>query len=200
LTITDSATGSPQTVTLSGTGQDFSMASSSSSATVSPGQTANYSLAIAPGGGFNQTVSFSCVGAPAMSTCAVTPNSLTLSGSAASSVTVAVTTAAGSASFPQLRGIPPNGNLRAAWLSVVVFVLLLGSFVAHGRKRSLPLARPLAFGCLLLVVLVLSSCGGGGNHSGTGTPAGAYTLTVTGTFNSGSTTLTHNTILTLVVQ
>jgi FG-GAP-like repeat/Cep192 domain 4/HYDIN/CFA65/VesB-like, Ig-like domain len=200
LTITDSATGSPQTVTLSGTGQDFSMASSSSSATVSPGQTANYTLAIAPGGGFNQTVSFSCVGAPAMSTCAVTPNSLTLSGSAASSVTVAVTTAAGSASFPQLRGIPPNGNLRAAWLSVVVFVLLLGSFVAHGRKRPLPLARPLAFGCLLLVVLVLSSCGGGGNHSGTGTPAGTYTLTVTGTFNSGSTTLTHNTILTLVVQ
>ena len=200
LTITDSATGSPQTVTLNGTGQDFSMASSSSSATVSPGQTANYTLAIAPGGGFNQTVSFSCVGAPALSTCSVSPNSLALSGSAASSVTVAVTTAAGSASFPQLRGIPPNGNLRAAWLSVVVFVLLLGSFVAHGRKRPLPLARPLTFGCLLLVVLVLSSCGGGGNHSGTGTPAGTYTLTVTGTFNFGSTTLTHDTILTLVVQ
>jgi FG-GAP-like repeat/Abnormal spindle-like microcephaly-assoc'd, ASPM-SPD-2-Hydin len=200
LTINDSAAGSPQTVTLNGTGQDFSMASSSSSATVSPGQTANYTLAITPGGGFNQKVSFSCAGVPALSTCAVTPNSLTLSSSAASSVTVAVTTTGNSASLPQLRWIPPNGNLGTAWLSVAVFTLLLGAFFAHGRKRPLPFARPLAFGCLLLVVLVLSSCGGGGNHGGTGTPAGTYTLTVTGTFNSGSTTLTHNTTLTLVVQ
>jgi len=47
----------------------------------------------------------------------------------------------------------------------------------------------------------MSACGGGNSSSGGGgTPAGTYTLTVTGSFTSGSTTLTHNTKLTLVVQ
>jgi hypothetical protein len=189
-------------VTLNGTGEDFSMASSSSSAMVSPGNTANYTLAITPGGGFNQTVSFSCVGTPALSTCSVSPNSLALSGSASSSVTVAVTTTGNSASLPQLRGFPPTGNLRSLWLSVAVFILLLGSIIAYSRKRPFQLIRPLAIACLLFVVTILCSCGGGGggNHGGTGTPAGTYTLTVTGTFNSASTKLTHSTTLTLVVQ
>ena len=35
---------------------------------------------------------------------------------------------------------------------------------------------------------------------GGGTPVGTYTLTVTGTFTSGSTALTHATMVTLVVQ
>jgi len=60
LTITDDAAGSPHTVTLSGTGQDFSVAlSSSSTATVNPGQTAKYTLSVTPSGGFNQTVALS---------------------------------------------------------------------------------------------------------------------------------------------
>lgn len=204
LTITDSATGSPQTVTLNGTGEDFSMVSSSSSATVSPGQTANYTVAIAPGGGFNQTVSFSCAGAPALSTCSVSPNSLALSGSGSSSVSVSVTTAAGSTSLPQLHGRPPMGNWLAAWSCAAVLAAVLSFVFACGRKRPLAVIRPLAFAGLLLLVTILASCGGGGSgggtHGGTGTPAGTYTLTVTGTFNSGSTTLTHNTALTLVVQ
>jgi hypothetical protein len=51
LTITDNATGSPQTVTLTGSGQDFSVnPSAAASATVSAGQTASYSIALAPGG------------------------------------------------------------------------------------------------------------------------------------------------------
>jgi hypothetical protein len=52
LTVTDSASNSPQTVSLTGTGQDFSLApSSSSTATVAPGQSAKYAVAVAPGGG-----------------------------------------------------------------------------------------------------------------------------------------------------
>ena len=47
LTIADNAPGSPQTVTLSGLGQDFSVTpTSSQAATVTPGQTASYSLTI----------------------------------------------------------------------------------------------------------------------------------------------------------
>jgi hypothetical protein len=69
-TVVDSAGNSPQVITLTGNGEDFSMASSgSSTATVSPGGTAKYTIAIAPAGGFKQTVSFTCSGAPAGFVC-----------------------------------------------------------------------------------------------------------------------------------
>jgi len=52
LTITDSAINSPQTVPLSGMGQDFSVTpSSSSTATVAPGQAANYTVQSRPAAG-----------------------------------------------------------------------------------------------------------------------------------------------------
>jgi len=73
LTVTDSASRSPQTAASTGIGQDFSLApGSQTTATVSPGQSASYKVAAAPGGGFNQTVTLSCTGAPAQSTCSVT--------------------------------------------------------------------------------------------------------------------------------
>src|SRR5215469_8642947 len=79
LTITDTASDSPQTVTLTGTGQDFSLATTSTTtATVAPGQTANYTLAVAPAGGFNQNVTLACGGVPGLSMCNVSPSSLTL--------------------------------------------------------------------------------------------------------------------------
>ena len=61
----------------------------------------------------------------------------------------------------------------------------------------------LAFLCFLSLGITSSACGnnsssGGGGRAGT--PAGTYNLTVSGTFTSGSTTLTHHTKLTLVVQ
>jgi len=47
----------------------------------------------------------------------------------------------------------------------------------------------------------MSGCGGGSSTPATVAPqATTYDLTVTGTFTSGSTTLTHNAKLTLVVQ
>src|SRR3989442_4451144 len=67
LTITDNAPGSPHTVALLGTGQDFSLGAalgSSTSAIVAAGATATYNLSITPGGGFAGTRSFSCAGGP----------------------------------------------------------------------------------------------------------------------------------------
>ena len=44
-------------------GQDFSVgASGAASATVTPGQTATYTIALAPAGGFSQTITLSCGG------------------------------------------------------------------------------------------------------------------------------------------
>jgi hypothetical protein len=204
LTVTDNATNSPQTASLTGTGQDFSMApGSQTSATVSPGQTASYKVAVAPDGGFDQTVTLSCSGAPAQSTCSVSPSSVKLSGSAATA-TVTVTTAGGSAALTQpVDGL--GGNLFRSWsaLSGTLVLAMLASFAGWRRERRPRLLYGLAFLCLLSVGVTMSACGGGGGSGsggGSGTQAGTYNLTVTGTFTSGSTNLTHKTSLTLIVQ
>ncbi len=205
LTVTDNASNSPQTASLTGTGQDFSLSpGSQTSATVSPGQAASYKVAVAPDGGFNQTVTLSCSGAPAQSTCSVSPSSIKLSGSA-STATVTVTTAGSSAGLTQpING--PSGNMFGSWLALsgTLGLAMLVSLAGCGRERRPRLLYGLAFLCLLSVGVTMSACGGGGSGSGSGggggTQAGTYNLTVSGTFTSGSTNLIHKTNLTLVVQ
>src|SRR5208337_402275 len=121
-----------------GIGQDFSVAPSSpSSATVTPGQTAKYTVAVAPGGGFNQTVTLTCSGAPAQSTCSVSPSSVKLNGSAPAPVTVTVTTAGTSASLAHPSGFSQAGIRPALWLafSGLPGLVLLGSLRRSSRKR-----------------------------------------------------------------
>jgi hypothetical protein len=194
LTITDDAPDSPQTVALSGSGGnpslELSIASgSSSSAKVTAGSNATYSLSIG-GGGMSGTASLSCTGAPRGAVCSV-PATEQVSASTASNFTATVTTtSAGQAS------IRPHGFGTAPW--VWAFSLLAFISLPRVTKRC-TIVRAL---CLVpLSVLLLCSCGSGGSQTvtqnqNTGTPVGAYTLTVTATV--GSTTQTQN--LTLVVQ
>jgi uncharacterized protein (DUF2141 family) len=203
LTVTDDAAGSPQTVPLAGVGQDFSVApSSSSSATVTPGQRAQYTIAVAPLGGFNQMVTLSCTGAPTMSTCSVSPSEVKLSGSGSTPVTVSVATTGSSATLMYPGGLTPTRIKLALWLALsgLPGVVLLGS----GRRKRRGRARfGLLLLCVLSVVLMWTACGGAsgnGNGGSGGTPVGSYNLTVTGQFSSGSANLVHSTKLTLVVQ
>lgn len=87
--------------------------------------------------------------------------------------------------------------------------LFLVAFGWWPRRRTWPMAervprRLTTFAGVLLFVLSVAACGGmGGSTDGAsspGTPAGNYTLTVTGTVISGSTTLAHTINLTLKVQ
>jgi len=205
LVVTDNAPGSPQSVALTGTLEDFSVtASSSSTQTVTPGQVANYSVTVSPLSGFNQTVSFSCSGAPAQSTCSVSPASVKLDGSNPAPVAVAVTTAGNSARLAHPAGFQSIGARAALWFAlfgVSGLVLLGGSGSRSRRQRSL--FNVLACLCLFSLAVTFSACGGGGAGTGsgvTGTPAGSYNLTVTGTFTAGSANLAHTAKLTLVVQ
>jgi hypothetical protein len=195
--IANNAPGSPQTAALSGTGQDFSVAPSGpSSATIAPGQAANYTVAVAPDGGFNQTVTLTCSGAPVGSSCSVSPSSVTLNGSSPASVKVTVNTAAASAS---LMG-SDHGSGLALWLGAGLLGFVLP--VTQGSERARQTLRTSLRGIVMLgavcLMMTWSACGGGSN--GAGTTAGTYTVTVTGTFTSGATNLARNTKLTLIVQ
>jgi hypothetical protein len=204
LSVSYNGAGSPQTVALTGSGQDFSMAASStSSATISAGQTATYSVALAPTSGFAQNVALNCAGGPAMSTCSVTPSSVSLSGTAAKTVTVSVATSSQGFASP-FAGVNPQQKTPLILLtSIVALVFLLtasSSLRPAGRLRWAPALGLVLLACL---TMTLTSCGGGSSSgaSGTGTAeAGTYTVTVTGNFSSGSANITHATKLTLVVK
>ena len=204
LSVADNVPGSPQGVSLTGTADvgDFSLSvTSQASQTVTPGQAANYAIAVAPISGFAQKVALSCSGAPAQSTCTVTPSSVTLDGTSSAPANVAVVTTAASASLVSPAGFPPAGIRLALWLAFFGLsgVVLLGG--GPGKRRGSAVYGLLLL-CMLCVVMMWSACGGGSSSSGSGggTPAGTYTLTVTGTYSSGSANLAHSTKLTLVVQ
>jgi hypothetical protein len=209
LTITDNAAGSPQTVTLTGIGEDFSVnPGAASSATVSPGQSASYTVGVAPIGGFAQSVALSCSGGPAQSTCAVSPSTIALSGTTAKTATVSVTTMAGAQAplLPFATDWPTRFWQTPQILAWIGMFLLIAVALSRWRQE-LRFRWTHAFALALLVCLgmTLTSCGGGsssggGGGGGGGTQAGTYTITVTGDFTSGSTNLTHTTKLTLVVQ
>jgi sugar lactone lactonase YvrE len=207
LTITDNddnTMGSMQTVSLSGTGVDFTLAmasGSSSSQTVSPGQTATYTLSVGAEGGSSLAVNLTCTGAPSESACSVSPSVAT----SGSNVTVSVATTAPSTIAPQTPPHPRLPDPRA--LLVLATLLACIAWAVRGWRRVGARARtvflPLAAG--LLLALALAGCGGGGgggssSSTNPGTPAGTYNLTVTGTAGSGSTALSHSVTLTLTVS
>ncbi|MGH9431063.1 MAG: FG-GAP-like repeat-containing protein [Terriglobia bacterium] len=222
MNITDNAKGSPQKVALTGTGQDFTLAIASGSSTsqsVSPGGTATYMLDTSGLGGLKATVSFTCAGAPAKSTCSVSPTTST-PGSTATAVTVTVTTQAASMAGPWFEETlrPLNGtNTKLMLLALVGMLLLLAGLWLGGHEKPTAARlftqkracrgyriRLIALPALLLLLaLGVAACGGGngmGSQTIPGTAAGTYNLTLTGTATVNSQVLMHNVPLTLIVK
>jgi hypothetical protein len=78
------------------------------------------------------------------------------------------------------------------WISVHV--------IARATQKLQPIYR-FAIMATLLIARTLNACGGGGtsdNHPGT--PAGFYSLGVTSTWNTASTTVHHDVHLSLTVN
>jgi hypothetical protein len=195
LTIVDNAAGSPQSVTLQGTGvAPVSVApgaGGSATATVSSGGTATYDLSLTAAPGFAGNVTMSCSGAPQNATCTVTPATFNLSDGGSAKFSVAVSTSAS-----QSAAIERRSPARLAGFGVASLLLLpLLTRVRRG-KRCFNLG--IAVMCL---TFWLSGCGGTSMTTPTNpapltTPAGTYQLTVTASASASQVKQS----LTLIVQ
>ena len=106
----------------------------------------------------------------------------------------------GNDSLRQFRGRP------TMLLAALMAMLILAWKFKTRKNQRLRWAPLVALGLVVGVGLTLTSCGGGSSGGGgggpvvTGTQTGTYTITVSASATTGSTTLTHSTKLTLIVQ
>ncbi len=182
----------------------FTLSIPNSSATVQAGQSANFTMNVTPEGKLASAIDFACSGLPSEAGCSFSPASLTL-GSSASQDTLTISTTAPSTSGLLPLGLPG----RPSWPLFAAIGLLAGLALLLTRKREQPARRKLRrlvwAGTLALAIgMTLAACGGGGSSSSSsggssssvaGTPAGTYTVTVTGT--SGSQDITAQVSLTV---
>ncbi len=170
---------------------DFSIGSNPTTLTIAPGGSATATITISALNGFTGSVNLSCAGAPLESTCTLNPTSVT-PGSPNSTLTV--TTTAPSAVFGYRRTKP--GSPAPVALLALGLLGLLGLAIAQKRLALSKAWRWSAVATLVVLAAVgMASCGGGGGGN-SGTPKGAYDLTVTG--SSGG--LTHSVQVSLNVQ
>ncbi len=91
LTLTDNNNGVPgsvQTVTLSGTGTDFTISATPAAQTIPSGHKAAYTITLMSVSGFTGSVSLACSGGPPNSTCTLSPSSVMLAGTSTAKGTV----------------------------------------------------------------------------------------------------------------
>lgn len=176
------------------TAPDFTIAASAlSPASVTPGGSATSTVTISPINSYAGTVDLTCAvtgsGTPAPA-CSLNPKS-------GNSSTLTVTTTGAAAALYQ-----PSNLFYAMWMPVVG-LSLVGMRFSTANSRGRKLLGFLLLGLLMAALFFLPACssssgGGGGGCSGC-TPAGSYTVTVTGT-DSVTSTLTHATTVTLTVN
>jgi hypothetical protein len=175
----------------------FNMAISPSSRTVAAGQTAQYTVQLNPLGAFANSVSLSVSGLPSASSFSFTSSSITFNGSSSASTVLNLTTTPQpvaiitATDFSENRGRP----FYAFWLMIPGIALFsLGSGSRRSKRWFGLLALLLASG----LILVLPSCSSGNKTQppASGTPSGTYTMTVTATSGSFSTSKTFQVTVT----
>ncbi len=207
VTFSDDAAGSPQSVALTGYGiagaQDFTISASPSTAAITAGQSASYTLTLTPHGlgGTPVGLSLSCTGAPRLAFCTV-QDSVSLDPYNPSTVTATVSTTAQSFVAPPQSAPwfwPRLGLQNSPLLVLLVLATAALAIKASSRGNQRLAQMGIAF-VLLFALLSMSSCAGsssgGSRETLSGTPSGSYTLTFTGTSASAS----HSATVTVAVN
>jgi hypothetical protein len=161
LSVTDNASGSPQTVPLTGTAWDFSV-SASSSVSVARGAMGTFPVTITGLGGFTGAVSFTCTpGSTLVTACAVpTTNAAAAPGATAT----ATLTASSFVVAPQSMKLPPATTLRQVFLVMLIISLL---FMVPQTRRFR--GRMGMLGAMMVLIVVAGCNGGGGPKPKTST-------------------------------
>ena len=162
-------------------------------ATVSPGSPATSTLNLIAVSGFTDMVTFACSVSPTPARapqCSVSP----ASAAPGTPVTVTVTTTGPSARVNSHSGAVLS---FAVWLPLLGLVGVGNHFVSRQKRVKAVLLGGVIFAWIVFQV----ACGGSGSSGGSpGTPAGAYTITVTGTSSPSTGALVRSTSTTLQVQ
>ena len=183
---------------------DFAVSSPTPTQTVAAGHPAAFAISTATvGGTLTNPVTFTVTGLPTGAAAKFNPTSVTPGTSTMMTVT---TTARNGSSLPQNPFdqhdplFPPSIPAwpAAANLSTLLATLLAGFGFAKLRHRLPRTVAPVAalFITLIVAVTFIAGCGTTSRPASTGTPAGNYVLTVTGT----SGTDVRSTTVTMIVQ
>jgi len=186
LSITDDALANPHLVPLAGKAlMDFVAGptpGTSTSQTMSAGQTVAFTLDLVPVNGFQSAVTLSCA-TTSLLACNVSPSSVQMNGSSTMTATVRVDRAAHAGQPLLLRWNPPVG--LAPLLPIVLLAALCLLWFVPARRTSV---RPrVALAGVLFALLLIASCGGGGPSPFSAQP-GRYVVVVS---VSGPTSVQH---------
>ena len=181
------------TASASATVADFSISVAPPSVSVPAGTPATYQVTATPTGAFPNSVSLSCTsGLPTATACAFTNNPIPNLNSGPQSRALNINT---TARPNPTAGLAPGGASRAplyaSWLPVCG-IALLGLRVGRTRSRRRLILSAVLLAGFFALILFQAGCGGSSTTPTPtgGTPAGKYTITVTGTSGSASRTTT----------
>lgn len=174
-----------------------------SPASGSPGVSASATITVTSTAGFAGQVQLACAVSPAVTkgpTCSFSNPTgglvnVPASGTATSTLNVATTAASA-----RLEGPLDRHNLFYATILPIFGITLLGAGIGSSNSRRKRLLGLLVLSIVTMSLLLMPACSSSSSTVGgnTGTPAGSYTVTVTGT--SGGATATGTPALTLTVN
>jgi hypothetical protein len=199
LTVNGVSGGQTATVGLTIFFSDFALSASPTLRTINAGQSASYTVTVTPSNGFTGVVLLACRNLPQEADCSWSPSAVYLNGSTVTATVTVNTTTQKSGLSPPPNSILPLGPrtgaiLWAAWGALALLAAKAlcsrqrdGTGWAHARK-SLRLA---ALGMLLAAAALAFGCsdytiGLNITRAAPGTPAGNYTIVITGTLGNNS--------------